>query len=213
MLRQAGRADGSRRPHPMGPSGPSTPRRSISASWVEPSITRASHVEPDQQGRWLADLTPVAGPVLGPFERRSEALEAEQSWLAEHWLVHQAELHLIRTPSMMFPGSSSFPLTATLTLPAVAHLAPGARAPAAALLRGCARRSCSMTQSQLDRSSRQRSPENPLRLVRQLGFSLRGSKPRLSNRKTIRLVLDCPFCRQSRALSRTRPATAPQTTG
>ena len=37
-------------------------------------ITRASHVEPDDQGRWLADLSPVRGPVLGPFERRSEAL-------------------------------------------------------------------------------------------------------------------------------------------
>jgi hypothetical protein len=49
-------------------------------------ITRASHVEPDDQGRWLADLSPVRGPVLGPFERRSEALEAEVSWLEENWL-------------------------------------------------------------------------------------------------------------------------------
>jgi hypothetical protein len=50
-------------------------------------ITRASHVELVGQGRWTADLTPVAGPVLGPFDLRSEALEAEQAWLAEHWLV------------------------------------------------------------------------------------------------------------------------------
>jgi hypothetical protein len=49
-------------------------------------ITRASHVEPDSQGRWLADLSPVRGPVLGPFERRSEALEAEVAWLEENWL-------------------------------------------------------------------------------------------------------------------------------
>jgi hypothetical protein len=49
-------------------------------------ITRASHVEPDNQGRWLADLSPVRGPVLGPFERRSEALEAEVAWLEENWL-------------------------------------------------------------------------------------------------------------------------------
>jgi hypothetical protein len=49
-------------------------------------ISRASHVEPDDRGRWLADLTPVAGPVLGPFDRRSEALEAEQAWLVTNWL-------------------------------------------------------------------------------------------------------------------------------
>ena len=52
-----------------------------------PRITRASHVEPDAQGRWLADLAPVGGPILGPFERRSDALEAEVAWLEEHWLV------------------------------------------------------------------------------------------------------------------------------
>ena len=49
-------------------------------------ITRASHVEPDERGGWLADLFPVAGPVLGPFRRRSEALEAELAWLATRWL-------------------------------------------------------------------------------------------------------------------------------
>ena len=51
-----------------------------------PTITRASHVEPDRDGRWRADLTPVGGPVLGPFDRRSEALEAEREWLERHWL-------------------------------------------------------------------------------------------------------------------------------
>jgi hypothetical protein len=30
---------------------------------------------------------PVDGPVLGPFDLRSEALEAEQVWLAKNWLV------------------------------------------------------------------------------------------------------------------------------
>jgi hypothetical protein len=49
-------------------------------------ISRASHVEPNESGRWLADLTPVAGPVLGPFDLRSEALEAEQAWLVTNWL-------------------------------------------------------------------------------------------------------------------------------
>ena len=37
-----------------------------------PTITRASHVEPDEQGRWHADLALVNGPVLGPFTRRSQ---------------------------------------------------------------------------------------------------------------------------------------------
>ena len=50
-------------------------------------ITRASHVEPDTAGRWRADLGPVGGPVLGPFRRRSEALEAEVAWLQAHWLL------------------------------------------------------------------------------------------------------------------------------
>ena len=55
-----------------------------------PPITRASHVEPGQDGRWRADLTPVGGPVLGPFDRRSEALEAEVAWLERHWLPEAA---------------------------------------------------------------------------------------------------------------------------
>ena len=52
-----------------------------------PTISRASTVEPDRQGRWLADLRPVRGPVLGPFGRRSEALAAEVAWLEAHWLA------------------------------------------------------------------------------------------------------------------------------
>lgn len=52
-----------------------------------PVISRASHVEPDQEGRWIADLAPVGGPRLGPFLRRSEALAAEHTWLETHWLV------------------------------------------------------------------------------------------------------------------------------
>lgn len=52
----------------------------------QPKIARASHVEPDDRGRWLADLSPVGGPILGPFERRSEALEAEVAWLEVNWL-------------------------------------------------------------------------------------------------------------------------------
>jgi hypothetical protein len=50
-------------------------------------ICRASHVEPDSQGHWVADLSPVSGPVLGPFDRRSEALAAELDWLEANWLL------------------------------------------------------------------------------------------------------------------------------
>jgi hypothetical protein len=46
-----------------------------------PVIIRASHVEFDEAGPCVADLTPVNGPILSPFDRRSDALGAEQSWL------------------------------------------------------------------------------------------------------------------------------------
>jgi hypothetical protein len=45
------------------------------------SIQRASHVEPDENCQWWADLSPVAGPKLGPFLLRSQALDAERNWL------------------------------------------------------------------------------------------------------------------------------------
>lgn len=51
------------------------------------AITRASHVEPTADGQWLADLTPVAGPLLGPFPSRSQALDAEAAWLEANWLI------------------------------------------------------------------------------------------------------------------------------
>ena len=44
-------------------------------------ITRASHVEPDRDGYWWADMELVDGPVLGPFGSRTEALQAERGWL------------------------------------------------------------------------------------------------------------------------------------
>ena len=49
------------------------------------ACSRASHVEPTPDGQWTADLSPVSGPVLGPFAKRSEALAAEVAWL-ENWL-------------------------------------------------------------------------------------------------------------------------------
>jgi hypothetical protein len=51
------------------------------------TIHRASHVEPDADGCWHADLSPVNGPTLGPFVSRSEALSAEESWLMVNRLV------------------------------------------------------------------------------------------------------------------------------
>jgi hypothetical protein len=57
-----------------------------------PVISRASHVEPDPQGGWSVDLSPVGGPVLRPFDRRSEALAAEHAWLETNWLGRAAGL-------------------------------------------------------------------------------------------------------------------------
>lgn len=54
------------------------------------TVRRASHVEPvvDQlfaSGvRWEADMSPVGGPVLGPFFTRDEALAAERDWLIDN---------------------------------------------------------------------------------------------------------------------------------
>ena len=50
------------------------------------SVRRASFVEPDIWGNWFTDLSPVRGPRLGPFVRRSEALDAETRWLEDNWL-------------------------------------------------------------------------------------------------------------------------------
>ena len=50
------------------------------------TIRRASRVEPDDDGKWWAELAPVGGPVLGPFDQRGQALEAERAWLEAHWL-------------------------------------------------------------------------------------------------------------------------------
>jgi hypothetical protein len=47
----------------------------------ELTIKRASHVEPVFGEGWEADMSPVGGPVLGPFFTRGAALEAEREWL------------------------------------------------------------------------------------------------------------------------------------
>lgn len=55
------------------------------------TILRASHVEPDRDGNWHADLRPVRGPCLGPYPLRSGALAAEEKWLIEYWLWQPPE--------------------------------------------------------------------------------------------------------------------------
>ena len=54
----------------------------------EQETRRASHVEPFKAPfdwrpatRWQADMAPVGGPVLGPFDSRQQALDAEREWL------------------------------------------------------------------------------------------------------------------------------------
>ena len=46
---------------------------------------RVSNVEPgyftDGITRWFADMSPVGGPELGPFNTRAEALAVEVNWL------------------------------------------------------------------------------------------------------------------------------------
>ena len=50
------------------------------------TIRRGSHVEPTPAGDWLVDLSPVNGPLLGPYGKRHKALDAEIEWLETHWL-------------------------------------------------------------------------------------------------------------------------------
>ena len=53
-------------------------------------IKRASHVEPieiDGMVTWQADMGPVGGPILSPFNTRQEALAAEHKWLEANILA------------------------------------------------------------------------------------------------------------------------------
>ncbi len=49
------------------------------------SHTRASHVEPNENGEWITDLSPINGPKLGPFKLRSEAIIREKEWLETNY--------------------------------------------------------------------------------------------------------------------------------
>jgi hypothetical protein len=48
------------------------------------TIMRASHVEPTATGQWEADLKLSDGPVLGPFETRKAAVQAEVDWINQN---------------------------------------------------------------------------------------------------------------------------------
>ena len=61
-------------------------------------ITRASHVEPDAEGYWWADMGPSGGPVLGPFRSRTEALGAERGWLLVARLLTLKTMPARKTP-------------------------------------------------------------------------------------------------------------------
>ena len=56
----------------------------------ELSVRRVSQVEPVEYGLWIADLSLLNGPILGPFEARSEAIEREIDWLRKHWLLGES---------------------------------------------------------------------------------------------------------------------------
>lgn len=51
------------------------------------NVKRVSHVDPEMTPdglKWFADLHPVKGPKLGPFDTRDEAIAAEIQWLSDH---------------------------------------------------------------------------------------------------------------------------------
>ena len=52
------------------------------------SKKRASHIEPDpdDQTKWLVDLTPVGGPIIKGFTKRRDALFMEEKWIEENIL-------------------------------------------------------------------------------------------------------------------------------
>jgi hypothetical protein len=60
-------------------------------------ITRASHVEPDAEGYWWADMGPVGGPFLGPFQNRRRWGRSGSGWWrdASGWseLPHASPLY------------------------------------------------------------------------------------------------------------------------
>jgi len=48
------------------------------------TLRRVSHVEPNADGSWRADMSPLSGPVLSGFSTRQDALAAELLWLRKN---------------------------------------------------------------------------------------------------------------------------------
>ena len=61
----------------------------------DPIVRRASYVEPVERGGWIADLSLMNGPILGPFKMRGEAIEKEVRWLRSYWLLVEGDNHAI----------------------------------------------------------------------------------------------------------------------
>lgn len=57
----------------------------------ECSTRRASSVELGPDNCWYADLGPIGGPVLGPFDfpKRADAIAAEVAWINENYLAKE----------------------------------------------------------------------------------------------------------------------------
>ena len=49
-----------------------------------PEITRASHVEPNEDGLWVADMGPVGGPRLEKQATSALAIDQEIDWLKQN---------------------------------------------------------------------------------------------------------------------------------
>ncbi len=70
-------------------------------------IQRASYVEPDAQGRWLADLSPCRAQCSVRLPSGAKALAAEVAWLSEHWLCEKPA-YLEKEPPRLLATVSSF---------------------------------------------------------------------------------------------------------
>jgi hypothetical protein len=87
----------------------------------EVRIQRASHIEPDQNGLWWAEIK--NGPKLGPYSKRSLALKAELGYLInqmEQPCPKPASLLDSAAPRSPSPAPSSVSPTTTAAMPALA---------------------------------------------------------------------------------------------